>query len=65
MKNIPVEAGSLLVTLTRDELITLSNSLNYVTNGIALGKEYSSVIGVEPKDGRKLLKVVQAVLATK
>ena len=63
MKTVPVGEGSLLVSLTREELITLSNALNYVTNGVSLGQEYSSVIGVEPKEGRKLLKAVQAALA--
>jgi hypothetical protein len=62
MKTISLPEGSLLVTLTRSELITLSNALNYVTNGISLGKEYSTLIGVEPKDGRRLLKDVQAAL---
>lgn len=65
MKTVTLPEGSLLVALTREELVTLSNALNYVTNGISLGKEYSSVIGVEPKAGRSLLKAVQAVLSAK
>lgn len=65
MKNLTPGEGSLLVSLTRDELITLSNALNYVTNGINLGAEYSSLIGCEPRDGRKVLAAVQAVLRAK
>lgn len=63
MKTLRVEAGDVVLTISRDELAVLSNALNYVTNGVDLGADYSSVIGVEPKEGRKLLKALRAVLA--
>ncbi len=62
MKTLRVDAGEVVLVLTPDELAALNNALNYVTNGVELGADYSSVIGVEPKEARRLLKALRAAL---
>lgn len=55
-------AESFDLSLSRDELVALNNSLAYVCHAIAL-PEFSTVIGVERADALKLLRRLGARLS--
>ena len=61
MKYIQKNDGDLVISLTIDELVTISNALNEICNAFAV-PEFQTRIGVSVEEAQGLLKKVGAIL---